>query len=337
MKRTRMITIGGTLLCAAGIGFVMQQTAPGASDARAPAEEVARADFKPLSEPAFPNMERTGPESSGTAMEDAQRVVTEAFAPKTGPGSEVIIATLADGTLPAMPEEPAMPETVCSIDPVATVNAGAVVQVSVAAPCLPNERAVVHHNGMMFTTTTDDAGLMSALVPALSENAVFLIEFSNGDGTVATATVPSLVFYDRVVLQWMGDTGFELHAREYGADYGSDGHVWSGAAREVSAAALGNGGFMTRLGETDTFAPRIAEVYTFPSGTASRSGDVALSVEAEVTATNCGQDIEAQSLEVQSDGTLHTQYLTLAVPGCDSIGDFLVLNNLVDDLKIAAN
>ena len=59
--------------------------------------------------------------------------------------------------------------------------------------------------------------------------------------------------------------------------------------------------------------------------------------EAEVTAQNCGQVIEAQSLELGDGGRLRTQYLTMTAPDCDAIGDFLVLNNLVDDPKIAAN
>ena len=62
----------------------------------------------------------------------------------------------------------------------------------------------------------------------------------------------------------------------------------------------------------------------------------ALSVETEVSQANCGLEIEAQSLEVGTQGTVKTQNLTLAVPECDAIGDFLVLNNLLQDLKVAA-
>ncbi|WP_050928941.1 hypothetical protein [Aestuariivita boseongensis] len=345
MNKTRIITIGGTLLCAIGIGFFMQNAASDTGTAAAPIEPVARADFKPLSEPAFPV--RNEPQQNAELVEPKPAeaaAMTEIVAPadpKSEPEAEIAkevqTAALADTTLPGMPSEPEAPQVTCGIDAVATVDAGAMVKLDVTAPCLPGERVVVHHNGMMFTAATDDTGAMSTLVPALSETAVLIVEFANGEGAVATADVPSLMFYDRVVLQWAGDMGFELHAREYGAEYGSDGHVWSGAAREVTAAALGQGGFMTRLGDNVALAPRVVEVYTFPTGTASRSGDIALSVEAEVTAQNCGQDIEAQSLEVKSDGTLRTQYLTLAVPECSSIGDFLVLNNLVDDLKIAAN
>ena len=306
----------------------MQNASQNTVDAPVEIQPVTRAEFKPLSEPAFP-MEME--------VSQALDATADPFASGMEVASGIEVAALSDDGLPAMPSEPEAPTVACSIKASALVEAGAMVRLDVTAPCLPNERTVVHHNGMMFTAVTDETGSLSTLVPALSETAVLIVEFANGEGAVATAEVASLMFYDRVVLQWAGSTGFGLHAREYGADYGSIGHVWSGAAREVTAAALGEGGFLTRLGEEDALAPLIAEVYTFPTGSASRGGDIALSVEAEVTAENCGQDIEAQSLEVQADGSLHTQYLTLAVPDCSSVGDFLVLNNLVDDLKIALN
>ena len=56
-----------------------------------------------------------------------------------------------------------------------------------------------------------------------------------------------------------------------------------------------------------------------------------------MTASNCGREIEAQSLEIGPDGTLKTRNLTLSVPDCDAVGSFLVLNNLVSDLKVASN
>ena len=79
----------------------------------------------------------------------------------------------------------------------------------------------------------------------------------------------------------------------------------------------------------------MAEVYTFPTGVAQQSGNVELTVEAEVTQANCGRDITAQSLEVTGSAPLRVRDLELAMPVCDAVGDFLVLKNMVNDLKIA--
>jgi hypothetical protein len=211
------------------------------------------------------------------------------------------------------------------------------VTLTLDAPCAPNERLTVHHNGMMFTQITDSDGSVTISAPALAEQAVYILAFSNGDGAVAQTFVPDVAMYDRVALQWRGDAGFQLHAREFGADYGQAGHVWSGIAPDVDGMASGQNGYITRIGDLQAPEPLVAEVYTFPSGMSSRSGTIDLSVEAEVTDINCGLEIEAQSLELTLGGKIKTRDLTLAVPACDAVGDFLVLNNLVPDLKVASN
>ncbi|MCE8005464.1 hypothetical protein [Aestuariivita sp.] len=333
INKTRIIAVAGTALCAIGIGFFMQSTSPDGPGVAKQSDAVSRADFKPLSEPVFEL--QTRPQASADALLTRPDAASETGLPSLA--NEVITAALGDDMLPAMPAEPEMPMTVCDITSTATVEAGAMVRFTVEAPCLGNENVVVHHNGMMFSAVTDEIGSLDVVVPALSETAILIAEFENGEGSVATAQVSSLPFYDRVVLQWRGDSGFQLHAREFGANYGDPGHVWAGATRDVAAAALGEGGFVTRLGTSDALLPRLVEVYTFPTGTASQTGEVALSIEVEVTAQNCGTDIEAQAMELDGTGMLKTQYITLAVAECSSIGDFLVLNNLVDDLKIATN
>ena len=93
---------------------------------------------------------------------------------------------------------------------------------------------------------------------------------------------------------------------------------------------------MTRLGRSDTLEARIAEVYSFPSGTAGSAGDILLSVEAEINMANCDRMVEAQSLEIRDAENLRIRELELDMPSCDSLGDFLVLKNLIEDLKIAS-
>lgn len=39
---------------------------------------------------------------------------------------------------------------------------------------------------------------------------------------------------------------------------------------------------------------------------------------------------------VDNGGTLTSKELTIDVPGCDTVGDFLLLKNIVEDLTIAA-
>ncbi|SCZ70002.1 hypothetical protein SAMN04488118_1109 [Epibacterium ulvae] len=217
----------------------------------------------------------------------------------------------------------------CELHAQATAQPGAVVALNVVAPCMSGARLTVHHNGLMFSEILNAEGHLNVQVPALSESAVFLIDADQGKGAVATVQIPDFESVERVVLQWQGNTGFELHAREFGAHYGDQGHVWHGA--ETVGA-----GTVHRLGDASLLAARQVEIYSIAKHPDSVSGQVALTIEAEVTSQNCGRDVSAQTMEFQQ-GQLRTRELQLNIPNCDATGDFLVLNNLVENLKIAQN
>jgi len=253
------------------------------------------------------------------------------------PAQPVTLASAAVEPITTMPSEEPAPVFGCDYALSAEASAGAMVALTLDVPCMPNERFTLHHNGLMVTGVTDESGISEMVVPALSTEAVFIVAFPNGEGAVANASVDSLEYYDRVAVQWEGDSGLQIHAMEYGADYGDAGHVWAEAPHDLSQAVGGEGGFLTRLGASDLPHAYQAEIYTFPSSIAARAGDVQLQVEAQVTQDNCGRDVEAQSIQLQQDGGLKVQTLTLAMPECNAVGDFLLLKNLLNDLKIAQN
>ena len=322
----KITTVGGTIACALGIGYFMQQ-----GDARsypAPAEKVdpvQKVDLEPV-EPA-----------TEVAL-DLEQITLTSAQPTEQPLPAVLqTASILPIGLSGASDEPTLPVVGCDIAIDANAGPLASVKLSVSAPCSRNERLTVHHNGMMFTETTDDTGKLGVTIPALAKHAVFIVEFSNGEGAVAVADVPQLDEFDRIALQWAGSGGFQVHAREFGAAYGEKGHVWSGSAHlEGAETDLTTGGYVVHLGDATTLAPKLAEVYTFPSRRARQSGSVVLSVETEVTQANCGRDISAQTLELRGEDSLHTRDLVLAMPDCSQVGGFLVLNNLVADLMIAS-
>ncbi|MEL7252615.1 MAG: hypothetical protein AAGL23_00465 [Pseudomonadota bacterium] len=263
-----------------------------------------------------------------------------AFAPQPEalPEEPVQVAALDDIPLnPSLPREEPTPAFECETKVVALTSAGAMVELLVDTNCHVNSGFTVHHNGMMVSGMTDGEGLASVILPALTEKAVYMVTFPGGDTVVANAEVTSVVDYDRAIVQWSAYDGLQVHALEYGATYEGPGHIWSGAMGEMANAAKGEGGFMMRLGEPSPLSTHMVEVYTFPTGMALREGNVELSLEAVVTEANCGRDLEAQVIQKSGDTPMKVRELTLAMPDCDAIGDFLVLNNMFDDLNIARN
>lgn len=296
-----------------------------------PTPVVAEAEAEGPSMPAVETPEQDSMVASAVAL-------PEPAAPQTSPAPVELAAMETDVAPTPMTDPIAEPETaaVCDIGMTAEVAPAAFVDIAIDAPCYANTPFVVHHQGMMFTVMTDDAGHADIEAPALAEVAVFIAAFPDGEGNVVTASVPDFANYDRAVLQWQGDTQVMLSAYEFGAVYGEDGHVSRENARTIASAVDGDGGFLVSLGDARAENAMMAEVYTFPSGTSRNDGQVVLSAEAEITAGNCGNDIAAQSIQVFPDGNTMALDLAMTMPECDAVGDFLILQNMFEDLTLAS-
>jgi len=267
-----------------------------------------------------------------------RRTETPIPGPLAQPEAPRLLAALEAEPAPDAPlaqPEP-VPELACQPGLTATPLPEAMVALTLTAPCAPDSMVTLHHQGMMFTALTDATGGLQVTVPALVAGAMFIADLGDGAGAVAVADVPEAAQIDRAVLLWQGLDGLMIHAREFGAGYGAPGHVWSGAPGNAQAAQAGEGGFLIRLGDPAIADGMMAEVYTYPSFQTRRSGTVVLTVEAEVTAGNCGRDVSAQAIQMSPGGPPFAADLTMTLPDCDALGEILVLNNMLMDLTLAA-
>jgi len=341
MSRVKeLLTAAGTLGCALGIGILMQggdkiERFFSGADQSAP-QQIPPAVFEDVS--AADVLETQTIElTSAQVGEATPRVdpIPQAEDPAQMPedpprqDAPVIQAQALQGAVTE--DQPLAAGAQCDVTASLRELPNAFLQFDVTAPCHGSERLMVHHSGIMFSDKLSPEGALSVEIPALSKNAVVIAALDDGNGAVAQVIVETFGGSKRVVLQWQDLSGFELHAREFGADYGSSGHIWREASQNV-----GGIGRLDALGQDVVPDPHFAEIYSFPEARVERDGQIDLSVEAEVTARNCGLDIEAQTIELEKDGRLRTQSLTLSMPSCDAIGDYLVLNNVLEDLKIAA-
>ncbi|SHJ00961.1 hypothetical protein [Wenxinia saemankumensis] len=261
--------------------------------------------------------------------------------PPTGAGPDLPAARPASPPeVPAtgsVTEDQPVPATAasrgCAPSLVAETRPAAMVALSLDAPCHANAVATIHHQGMMFTLALDPEGRAQVTVPALAETAVFMADLGDADG-LAALQVPEMASYDRAVLQWQGTSGLALHALEDGAAYGGPGHVSRATPRAPEAALAGEGGFLTLLG--DGIAPETyrAEVYSVPAAM-NRARSVALNVEAVVTEATCGRPVAAQTLQVAPGMAPQARDLTMTLPECEAVGEYLVLSNLLQDMTLA--
>ncbi|MGB5559892.1 MAG: hypothetical protein WBN04_18010 [Paracoccaceae bacterium] len=239
--------------------------------------------------------------------------------------------TLSDAQTPTPFELACKPLLLASPAP------GAMVDIELSAPCDSNARITVRHGALSFTDVTDVSGNFAVSIPALQEAAKVTVSFDYGRTIEASAHVSTLDGYSRSAIVWRGQTGLHIHALEFGAGYGDAGDVWAEAARTPDHGVRALGGFLTLLGNADVLNPELAEVYSFPADRMARRGVVRMIVEADVAGTICGQAIDGYTIELGVDGAMRDVALQLVMPDCDATGGYLVLKNLLQDMKIAQN
>ncbi len=348
-----------TFSVALGIGFVMQNgdalasrfggeeapdtTAPFSAqpqdaivgqvptDGMAPSEPQAIVAQQGSILPTAPTIEIPNP------VVEAAVILPESAKIQSVQSAPVQLANLEAETTPEIETSAALTgEVECAPSMIAQASAAASVALSVSAPCHKSTAFVIHHQGMMFTAMTNTAGEAEMIVPALAEVSVMIAAFDDGEGAVATAAVPDFSKFDRAVLQWQGDTAVMLSAYEGDAGFGDDAHIHAGNPGDMGRVDQLQGGYLVRLGDTSAQDPLMAEIYTFPSSAHANVADVMIVAEAEITAQNCGHEMNAQSIQVSPTGATSALDLTMVMPDCDAVGDFLILQNMFEDLTLVS-
>ncbi len=213
----------------------------------------------------------------------------------------------------------------CPVDLSLNALPQAMLSVRLTAPCRQGERVVLHQAGLAVTGRVGADGKLTATLPAFTAEGAVAVLFADGSRVDQSLTMPDATAFKRFGVQWQGAEAFRLHGMENGADFDQPGDI----SRQNPVGA----GFLTVLGDASVPNPLLAQVYTYPVDTTVKSEIV---LEAAVLPGTCGHDLLADVLTSQS-GQAQTTDLTLAMPDCSGVGDFLVLKNLASDLKIAAN
>lgn len=318
----RIVTVGSVFLVAFATGYVMQN-----ADALAARFGVADSSVSMENDVAV-----VPPEAAPAEIPYSVAGIVPAERPIEQLGTPASLSYVPD--LPGIVLSPA-PEPLCDLSVTASPSPAAMVELAIDGACHFDETILIRHEGLRFTERLDGEGKAELFVPALAETAGFEIEAPGGSETRVSVSVPDAGRYERVALQWQGDAGLALHAFEFGASRGHPGHIHAGNPKSPRRARLTGAGFLTELGSESS--GHRAQVYSFPVLGARSDGVVRMSVELEVTQANCGKEIMADAVRPMAGFGSEPMELSFSVPGCDSIGQFLVLNNVLRDMKIAAN
>ncbi len=261
---------------------------------------------------------------------DAARA-PRAGAPVAAPQSDPVARPAAETVAPPVTVvAEAAPEATdpCAASLTASPLPGALVEVTLFAPCQPLNRVVLRQGPLAVTGLTSVAGLLVTTLPAFEDPAAVTVLFADGTRIEAMTEVPDLVRFDRIAVQWMAQDAFQIHAYADGAEFGTLGHVSSAAPRAVGD----RGDFVIAVGTADVDRPLRAEVYTYP---ADNPADVRVDGEAALTPLTCGREIIGETLH-RIAGGVAVRDLTVAMPDCDDAEGYLVLQDVGADVTLAA-
>lgn len=252
--------------------------------------------------------------------------------PKTGAPEAAFSTTATPGTATApLTRALSGDSTNCPVSLDLKAAPKAMIDVTLLAPCAAGERIVLRHGGLAITGKTSLTGALFVSLPAMEEDSSVSVLMPDGKEVVEDINLPDLPIYRRIAVQWLDKDNFQLHAFEDGAVYGGKGHISAADPGSSMAGIPSKSGYMTLLGDNSVALPMLAEVYTYPI---DFSVPVEISIEVDVSEATCDRELLGELL-ISEGGTHAATDLTLATPECDAIGDVLVLNNLLPDLKLA--
>jgi len=326
----RILRAGATVVIAAGTGYLMQYGSALAARFTAPKPSVVTVGISddPIQPP---------PVALALPTPPAEAILPPRLAPPVNEQRLAAVLDPIDLTLQNDATIPSLFSQTCDVNLSALPAPGAMVRLTLDAPCYQNQRITVSHAGLEFADATANDGGYSVDVPALSTDGPFLVTFADGRSVRAQTLTLTLDGYERAAIMWDGAPALQIHAYEFGAGFDDPGHVWAGAPRDPEYGVRAEGGFLVQLGNPDIFNPMLAEVYSFPYDRVPNGGTVNLIVEAEMSARTCGQKITAKTFQLDGAGIISTSKLALDLPDCGGESGFLVLKNLLQDLKIARN
>lgn len=157
---------------------------------------------------------------------------------------------------------------------------GGMVRIDVEADCYASRTFALIHAGLEFGGRVSADGVAEMEIPVLEISPDISARFD--DGAIATAPLNfdlrSVEQTHRVAIAWTAPVNLDLHAFEYSAGFGADGHVWEQNPREFREVRRPGGGFHSSFPATVINGQSI-EVYTFWANRRTQPGFMRIVVD----------------------------------------------------------
>lgn len=208
----------------------------------------------------------------------------------------------------------------CSLELDLEALPGAMIGLTLLAPCNMGERVVIRHSGLAFAETVGATGQLRTQFPAMEAQATVAAFVGSSDIVMAEIAVPEVADYLRLSVQMPSTARFDLRAEEDGQLFVAKLAGPEGASHRV-----------TVLGHARTDDPMMSQIY---SVAIVDLANPVLTLELSITPEICGRTLVAE-IALSRQGRVTESSSSVQVPLCGEAGDILLLKNLLPDLTLA--
>ena len=233
-------------------------------------------------------------------------------------GSGVSLPVLSDIT-PVAGTVAAVGQDGCAVKLALTPAPGAMIDLSLSAPCNLGERVVVRHSGLSFSANIGAEGQLRLQLPALEADALVATYLEGSEMVLAKIKVPEASSYFRFAMQMPYPSQFDLRAREGEQVYVAGKVGADGGQRRILS-----------LGTIKATNPLLSQVYSVLKADLAAPD---LTVELRISGETCGKTVPAETI-LSNGGAVSRLRFDVAVPPCGASGDILLLKNLLADLTL---
>lgn len=204
------------------------------------------------------------------------------------------------------------------------------IEIRVKSQCLAGRNVVISYAGHDIVRTVPAEGEMSFLLDLFEGHAPLAVKLDNGTRMPIDTKGVDLAGISKVAVLWSAPVNLDLHANEYLARRGAEGHVWAKSPGNIDAALTaareGNRGrgFIS-MEDTGAGEGIHVEVYTFLHNDSQRTGAVTLLIDYETRGDvpqgdHCGSgrfaQVEAMVVRLRPGGRIDKEKVKFGAAPC---------------------
>lgn len=157
---------------------------------------------------------------------------------------------------------------------------GGMVRVDLTADCYASRPFALLHAGLEFGGRFSADGIAALEIPVLEISTEISARFEDGEVVSAPLNLDlrSVEQTHHIAIAWTAPVNLDLHAFEYSAGFGADGHVWEQNPRDFRDVRRPGGGFHTSYPAAVIDGQSI-EIYTFWANRRTRPGFMRIVVD----------------------------------------------------------